>query len=304
MSQSGSVFSRGFEGNEQMNEPNRIRPRSVFLTVTFGLLVMLLSMGTEAHASASNAITSLAFDKSNNRLFKLQGGAAFESKDGGQTWTKISLPAQAHNAQMLGLSADSSTLYVAEVDQGVFRKEFTSSNWTAADTGLPGKDIRAFTTHATQPATIYAFVAKQGIYRSQNAGKDWRKMDRGPEEANQMIHSNMAGSMDSGWLYVVTPRGIRLSMDCFCLWRDIGDPKDQISALAFEREKPDHVFAASARGVLRSINGGRDWELASTPGPLITALTVNGSGIIYAGTEDGELYRSHDSGKTWELAGA
>jgi photosystem II stability/assembly factor-like uncharacterized protein len=179
-----------------------------------------------------------------------------------------------------------------------------STNWVAADEGLPSKDVMAFTTHATQPATIYAFIARNGIYRSQNAGKDWRKMDRGPEEARQMIHTNMAGSMDSGWLYVLPPKGMRLSMDCFCLWRDIGDPDQQIIALAFDREHPDHVYAASERGVLRSLDGGQDWELAGTPGLLITAMTGAASGVIYAGSKDGRLYRSRDGGTTWELVGA
>jgi photosystem II stability/assembly factor-like uncharacterized protein len=278
-----------------------LRCLPALLAVVLCLLTQPGSVGAEVQGKA--AIAALAYDKAGGRLFKLQGQLLFESKDSGQSWTGIPLPEKADDTLAIGVAADGSNLYVAQPGSGLFRKEIGSGNWAAVDEGLPSNDVRAFTTHATQPATIYVLIARHGIYRSQNAGKDWRKMDRGPEEAQQMIHTNMAGSMDSGWLYVLTAKGVRLSMDCFCLWRDIGDANEQIRALAFDREQPDHVFAASTRGVLRSLNGGQDWELAGTPGPLITAIIVAASGVIYAGAKDGKLYRSRDGAKTWEPAG-
>lgn len=287
-----------------MSDFGRATRQSVFSILLLTLLLGIFPTDSSTQVSTEAGITALAYDRASDRLFKSQGRAVFETKDGGKTWTEISLPAEFQNPQMLGLSADGHSVYVAEAGRGIFQKESASSNWVPADVGLPSKDVKAVATHATQPATLYAFIADQGIYRSQNAGKDWRKMDRGPDDAQYMVHTNMAGSMDSGWLYVLTRKGVRLSMDCFCLWRDIGDPKDSITAFAFDREQPSHVFAASTRGVLRSINGGQDWELAGTPGQPITALTVAASGFIFAGTDDGKLYRSPDGGRTWEPAGA
>jgi hypothetical protein len=307
MDRFGIGFARGSE-NQMEQIMDKLRANwlgccSGFLAAILWLLLVSANVGAEVQGKAEGAIAALAYDKTSGRLFKLQGQLLFESQDGGQLWTGIPLPEKAHDILAIGVTADGSALYVAGPDLGVFRKETASTSWVAADEALPGKDVRALTTHATQPATIYAFIAKNGIYRSQNEGKDWRKMDRGPEEARQMIHTNMAGSMDSGWLYVLTAKGVRLSMDCFCLWRDIGDPKMKIGAFAFDREQPNHIFAASAIGVLRSLNGGQDWESASSPGALVTALTGAASGIVYAGTEDGSLFRSRDGARTWELVG-
>src|SRR3546814_15414001 len=74
------------------------------------------------------------------------------------------------------------------------------------------------------PDTVYAVVAEQGIYRSEDGGAGWRMMDKGPEaEIQRIIHSNLEGSMQSGWLFAATDRGVYRSMDCFCGWRNAGD---------------------------------------------------------------------------------
>src|SRR5260370_2025760 len=95
--------------------------------------------------------------------------------------------------------------------------------WVERTEGLPGLDVIAVADHATHPDTIYAIVEERGIYRSQDAGKSWRMMDRGPRDGLvQLIHSDMPGSMQSGWLFAATSSGVRRIMDCFCLWQDAG----------------------------------------------------------------------------------
>src|SRR3546814_7687084 len=90
-------------------------------------------------------------------------------------------------------------------------------SWSHVDRGLPSRDVIAFAAHSAVPDTVYAVVAEQGIYRSEDGGAGWRMMDKGPEaEIQRIIHSNLEGSMQSGWLFAATDRGVYRSMDCFC----------------------------------------------------------------------------------------
>jgi hypothetical protein len=274
------------------------------LVISICLVTLITGVKALAEESVGKAISALTYDKATGQLFKLQGQSAFLSTDKGYSWAALKLPDEVKNPVAFSVSADGDTYYLAETGRGIFRKGGKEEVWVTVDQGLPSKDVTAFTTHATQPATLYAFVSKNGIYRSQNGGNDWRKMDRGPEDVQQMIHTSMQGSMDSGWLYVVTNARLRLSMDCFCLWRDIGDPTAQVQALAYDRDQPQHVFAASKQGVLGSLNGGQDWQVLGSPGPLVTAITVAAGGQIFIGTVDGKLYQSHDGAKSWVEIGA
>jgi photosystem II stability/assembly factor-like uncharacterized protein len=275
------------------------------LAVSICMLALIGTFKVQAEEGVRNPISALAYQQVTGQLFKLQGQSLFVSSDKGQSWAELKLPDEAKKPTAFSVSADGNSYYLAEAGVGLFRREKTGDNWVAVDKALPSKNVTAFTTHATQPDTIYVFVSNNGIYRSQNAGKDWRKMDRGPEKnVQQMTHTNMSGSMDSGWLYVLTEGRLRLSMDCFCLWRNIGDAKAQVRALTYDPNQPEHVFAASNQGILSSINGGQDWQVLSSPNPLVTTMTVGAGGQIFVGTVDGKLYQSADGAKSWVPVGA
>ena len=74
--------------------------------------------------------------------------------------------------------------------------------------------MAALTTHADRPETIYAYLSSKGIFRSEDGGKEWRLMDAGPRGGvTSFVHSNMPGSMQSGWLFVAGTHGVQRAMD-------------------------------------------------------------------------------------------
>jgi photosystem II stability/assembly factor-like uncharacterized protein len=249
-------------------------------------------------------IVALAVDAGDQALLKAAPGALYRSGNGGRDWEAISLPAAVARGRIVSVAAAAhrkDVLYVAGPGFGVLRSGDGGRSWVARNTGLPRRDVVTLASHADQPDTIYAYVSRNGIFRSEDAGAHWRLMDTGPREGiSQFIHSNMPGSMQTGWFFAATPKGVDRSMDCFCGWRDAGGLARAITAVAYDPQQPKRVYAATVSGLMVSADGGEQWSPLPAPGVSISALAVTSGGELYAAVGAGELFRSADHGKTWE----
>lgn len=85
----------------------------------------------------------------------------------------------------------------------------------------------------------------------------------------------------------------------------------QILALACSPTfaEDETAFAGAESGLYRSINGGRSWRDLEIPDALTPVLSVAvspdyaGDSTLFIGTESRGLWRSRDSGQTWERIG-
>ncbi|MEC9482988.1 MAG: hypothetical protein UMU75_06615, partial [Halomonas sp.] len=224
----------------------------------------------------------------------------------GRSWQVISLPAMAGQASLVTAdvpASDGGTLYIAGPGIGVQRSVDEGRTWQPLSSGLPSQDVIAFTIHRNQPETLYAAVAGEGIYQSEDAGQNWQKMDGGPAQPiRRLVHSDMEGSMQTGWLYAVSDDAVRLSMDCFCGWRPGGELGDgQVYDVAYNSEAPKQVFVTTQQGLLHSDNGGRTWQPvpADAAHDAKVAIALTPTGALYALEADGEVRVSMDQGDTW-----
>src|SRR5258707_4871682 len=195
----------------------------------------------EAHQPDMTPI-ALAYDPGTQTLLKADANTLYRSKDGAQSWQKIAIPSPEDGriAAVATSFAARGVTYVAGPGLGVVRCDDGGKTWVERTEGLPSRDVIAVAAHTTQPDTVYAVVKEQGIYRSQDAGKSWRMMDRGPRDGLvQLIHSDMAGSMQNGWLFAATSKGIPRIMGFFCLWQDAGGPASQAPSLTHDPQKPE-----------------------------------------------------------------
>ncbi len=163
-------------------------------------------------------VTSVAIDAADGSLLEVAGGL-WRSTDQGQTWGTFPIPASLHPdklRQVATMSSASASIYAAGPSAGVLRSDDGGKTWRQISSGLPSQRVAAFAVHSNLPDTIYAWILGQGMFRTENDGQRWEKMDDGPSGPVVAIaHSTLAGSMNTGWLYVATPGGPYLSMDCF-----------------------------------------------------------------------------------------
>lgn len=265
--------------------------------------VLAVSGAAVARQADASPILALGFDPGSGILLKVDPDAIYRSGDGGRKWTRIALPpvAKGHVAAAAVSGKGKGAWYLGGPGVGVLRSEDGGRNWVAQNKGLPDGEIIALTAHADQPDTVYAVLAGIGIFRSEDAGASWRLMDKGPrEDIVQFVHSNMPGSMQTGWLFAATTKGVSRAMDCFCGWRDAGGLSGKVFAVSYDPTQPQRVYAATSDGLFFSVNGGEQWTKVVSPAATISALIATPSGALYAATGDGGLYRTADQGKTWE----
>jgi len=271
---------------------------------------LLLGAGAIRTAGANQqdaGVVALAYDRGTDTLLKANARTLYRSGDGGQSWKSIAIPSSENGriASVATSPAGKGITYVVGEGLGVLRTEDGGSSWIERNEGLPSRDVLAVAAHTTQPETVYIIVRGAGVYRSQDSGESWRLMDHSSQgDIRQLIHSNMAGSMQTGWLFAATSRGIRRSMDCFCLWQDAGKLGREAYSVTYDPARPEQIYAATEKGFFRSRNGGENWVQATSPGPKLAALVFARTGILYAADEDGTLFRSTDQGDTWNPVNA
>ena len=276
-------------------------------TVLTALLFGIGGTPAAAEKSAQGRVVALAYDSHMDALLKAYPHALYRSDDGGKSWRKIAVPTveDGEIASLADSPAIKGVMYIAGRGLGVLRTDDGGKTWVERNDGLPNRAVIAIAAHTTQPDTVYAVVQDSGVYRSQDGGKSWRLMDRSSQGGiRQLIHSNMAGSMQTGWLFAATPKGVRRVMDCFCLWQDAGALGSPARSVAFDPRQPGHIFAVTEKGLFRSADGGENWIQIKAPGAKIAALAVAPSGILYAITVDGALFQSGDQGDAWNQVNA
>jgi len=272
--------------------------------------MLLLGSGSIPAAKATQqdgAVVTLTYDAGTDTLLKAYAHTLYRSGDGGRSWHKIDIAAL-ESGQILSVTESpvgKGVMYVAGSELGMLRTDDGGKTWVERNEGLPSRNIIAVAAHTTQPETVYAVVNERGFYRSQDGGRSWRLMERSTQDGlRQLLHSNLAGSMQTGWLFAATAKGVRRVMDCFCLWQDAGRLGSQAYGVAYDPRQPERLYTATEKGLFRSVDGGEDWVQITSPSPRIVALAFKPSGTLFVITAEGVLYQTEDQGSTWNQVNA
>jgi photosystem II stability/assembly factor-like uncharacterized protein len=174
------------------------------------------------------------------------------------------------------MAANSTIIYAGTVGQGVWRSTDDGETFQRHGAGMfMEAEVRALAVHPNDPETLYAGT-DAGLYRTTNGGERWERLETPFDPGN-------------GW-----PAGV-------VIWSALVHPQD-----------PDLLFVGTCPSALyRSRNGGVTWEklaAALTPEcpPIVysrvTCLLADPDdrATIWAGVEIDGVWRSRDTGETWE----
>ena len=194
-----------------------------------------------------------------------------------------------------GVPGSDGTFYFGGVDGGVWKTTDAGTVWKPVFDNQPVASIGAIAVAPSDPNVIYVgtgesdirsdLASGNGMYRSDDAGKTWKHI--GLDDALQ-ISRVLVDPSDSKTVYVGAlghpygpnpERGVFKSTDGGEHWQHILDkgPSVGIADLAMATAKPNTLFATT-------------WNAHRAPWSTYPPVEGPGNG----------LYRSTDSGKTWQ----
>ncbi|MCC7264760.1 MAG: choice-of-anchor D domain-containing protein [Candidatus Latescibacteria bacterium] len=105
-------------------------------------------------------------------------------------------------------------------------------------------------------------------------------------------------------LYAAGSDGLYRSPDGGQTWENVRGPLlgRSVLCLAVDPEDGDRLYAGANAGLYLSEDAGSSWAKASQPAAGVLCLAAGPGGRVWAGTFGQGVYRSPDSGRTWEVS--
>jgi len=276
--------------------------KHVFL-LAFSLLSFLIHIGSlQAQWIHSTVPSGLGANQSilasiGNNIYFADENQLFVSDNDGMSWTNIT---DALGTGGIGaIFARGTNLYVVEGDS-IFRSSDSGNSWSSITSGLPPYTFQAVAGDDTD-----LFAAGSGVFYSINSGANWVRRDTGLPPDVYITALAISGSN----IYAVsTFYGIFHSANNGLSWSSINNglpPSTPIHAittlgenilvglLGTEYDTADDVFRSTDSGLTwtQSSTGLSEWD-------TVWSFATFGS-RIFASMDQGGVYCSYDTGKTW-----
>lgn len=235
----------------------------------------------------------------------------WRSNDGGDRWQNTGVPGGqlAFSPQVPGLVLSSSG----------WRSEDAGQSWDPAAAGWPASPFSRQDVFFDASGTAYLtfqpdYEAPRSLQRSLDGGQTWQTLLDVPPLVWQAAHP-----LHNDELLLVGRDTVLPSQAELVVWQpdaarwgqtppDLSRPDAQaLAVIGGDATELPRLFAASNEvGVLRSVDGGADWQQTTFP-----ARSDSVEPALLAQTEDGRLftalgaafYRSDDEGRTWQAGG-
>lgn len=243
-------------------------------------------------------VHSLAVTANGGLLLGLHGG--LYRSDDGESWTLAGLSGE--DAMVIATAEEGNPMFVAG-HEVLYRSDDdgeTLTPLTPAD--LPGMDIHGFAQAPSDPQVVYAFVVGHGLFASGDAGETWEPRATIDAIPRDVFGLAVVGSDDETVIMVGPERGVHRSMDGGRSFQQVFETPS--GAVAVDETSPRVVWVLTAAGLARSEDAGGTWEIASTMEGVEgqpVAIAVDGNLLWVVTEEPRSLYRSDDSGVSWQL---
>ena len=238
----------------------------------------------------------------------------FQTRDGGESWQRISPESSGEIKNIESVAIDPSDANV--VYAGTWHLPWKTSDggksWHNIKNGvIDDSDVFSIIIDPAQPHVVYA-SACSGIYKSENAGELFHKIQGIPFSARRTRVLKQDPN-HAAVVYAGTTEGLWKTDDSGKSWRRITSSEVIVNDVLVDPRDSNHVMLATDRsGVMASNNGGVSFE-ASNVGfahRQVAALAVDPEdpSTLYAGLindkQYGGVFVSHDRGAHWQQMNA
>jgi photosystem II stability/assembly factor-like uncharacterized protein len=246
----------------------------------------------------------------------------FRSTDGADNWQRVDSPLNGLQIWSIALDAKRpESMFVGTCPSRIFYTHDGGKSWSEANADMMQACPRIIHTRVTtllvdpdHSETIWAGVEIDGLRRSRDGGKTWQTLGKGLSSKD--IHSLVIFPGKPRRILASTNNDVNLSTDEGENWQMLGLgkvlPSPYFRALAQPVSRPDVVLLGNGDAppgcvgtVGISKDAGQSFQPARFPGKsnsTIWNFAVHAADptLIYASSVSGEIYRSQDSGDSWQ----
>lgn len=242
-------------------------------------------------------------------------GQIYRSRDGGRNWSRA-IPGFNRPGLVLDKviidPGDPNVMYAAvwSTDRdkagGVFKSKDGGDTWHELSE-MKDESVRAIALDPNDSKILVAGTLK-AVFRTTDAGESWERIS--PKGHTDLInfHSVAIDPRDTNVIFAGTTHLPWKTTDCGKSWFSIKEgiiDDSDIFSIAIMDDNPDRVFASACSGIYASDNAGGLWTKVqgipfSSRRTHIIYPHPSRPEVVFAGTTQG-LWRSMDSGKTWQL---
>jgi photosystem II stability/assembly factor-like uncharacterized protein len=235
----------------------------------------------------------------------------FHSNDFGETWELFSRYTFEgdffHDLEFD--PKDPKILYAVSFYNGVFKSIDGGATWHQKNSGLKWKNITNCCADIPQVEVdpnngniAYVLLPNRIIYRTSNGGESWQPANHGLKFTKE-VHALKIDPKDSVVLYAGGANGIFRTINAGKNWKS-RKCECYIWSLAVNPAESREVYGVG-EGALKSTDGGASWQWF-TPHPFLNGILLGiavhplNPRIVLVGGFGGGIFRSIDSGRSWE----
>ena len=261
------------------------------------------------------------------------GDGVYKSTDAGRTWTRIGLDATQHISRIRIHPTNPDIVYVAAQgalygptqDRGIYKSVDGGKTWKkvlyvndltggvelSMDMNTPEVLYAAMWHHQRKPNQVVSGGPGSGLYKSVDGGETWAKIHKGlPEEKGKMAIAVSQANPQKVYALIESDSnkekgGLFVSNNAGGSWERVSDDHRLIQRAwyyieVFPDPNDEHTVYVMSAPALRSIDGGKNWEVLPDAHGDYHDLWINpdnSENMVLA--DDGGAAITFNRGKTW-----
>ena len=234
------------------------------------------------------------------------GGGIYRSTDNGETWSEIEIMNGRSVRGIVQSASDPNVIIVAARD-GIYRTSDRGENWERL-TPEADPELRGFHSAAIDPrdAKIIYVGTWHLPWKTVDGGLTWKRA--GSKESGMIDDSDIfAIQIDESKpdsVLMSACSGIYRSFDASAKWTKLqGIPytSRRTHVIYQHPTRPEVIFAGTTEGLWRTTDGGKNWEVKTSPRLIINAISIHPDkpDCVFVGTEDMGVMISNDGGENY-----